>query len=418
MWPRKQLDIGWRDFAFGLSQFVQIRRCPSDDVVVPADWISPDEALVSLSVRTGWDLLLNALRLPTGSEVIVSAVTIPDMVRIVEHHGLAAVPVDVDARTLKPVLEDLERAITQRTRIILVAHLFGSCVDMAPIIPLAELHDLLVVEDCAQAFVGRAYTGHPDSDCSLFSFGPIKTATALGGAVMRVRDPGLRARMADIQQGYPVQSRRAYFKRLAKYALFRLLLSPRAYGALVRVLRALGVDHDRAFSNAAHSFGASEFFSQLRQQPCAPLLHLLGRRINIFHHRGIERLDRRTARGRQLAAAFHPEMVVGGQNDSHTFWVAPLRVQNPATVVSALRRAGFDATSRSSLVVVPAHGRASGEERECAAWLAETVFLPNGDDMPDDEWNRMLSLAAEVARVVPPPRRGEPAAPRRVWVPS
>ena len=68
-----------------------------------------DEAIVFLSVRTGWDLLLTALALPAGSEVVTSAVTIPDMVRIIEHHGLTPVPVDVDAVGLEIDLEQLER---------------------------------------------------------------------------------------------------------------------------------------------------------------------------------------------------------------------------------------------------------------------------------------------------------------------
>ena len=57
---------------------------------------------VFLSVRTALDLLLEAWALPRGSEVLMSAVTIPDMVAIVRHHGLVPVPVDLDMRRLAP----------------------------------------------------------------------------------------------------------------------------------------------------------------------------------------------------------------------------------------------------------------------------------------------------------------------------
>ena len=77
------------------------------------------------------------------------------MVRIIEHHGLVPVPVDVDAARLEVDVEQIERLITPRTRAILVAHLFGSRMEMGPIIELARRHDLLVIEDCAQAFVGQ-----------------------------------------------------------------------------------------------------------------------------------------------------------------------------------------------------------------------------------------------------------------------
>ena len=95
MWPRKQLDIDWTDFAFGLRSFV-VSAPPRN--IVPAGWIPANESLVSLSVRTGWDLFLSAAGLPPGSEIIMSSVTIPDMARIVEHHCLVPVPIDIDAQ--------------------------------------------------------------------------------------------------------------------------------------------------------------------------------------------------------------------------------------------------------------------------------------------------------------------------------
>src|SRR5262245_25571671 len=185
MWPRKQLDIGWSELAFGLCQCFTAQPQPTIEEVLGNGWIAGDEAVVSLSVRTGWDLFLAAHQFPPGSEILTTAVTIPDMVRVIEQHGLVAVPVAIDTDRLEPSLDDIERAITPRTRAILVAHLFGARVDMEPIIRLAREHDLLVVEDCAQAFVGREYAGHDETYCSLFSFGPIKTATSLGGAVLR-----------------------------------------------------------------------------------------------------------------------------------------------------------------------------------------------------------------------------------------
>jgi dTDP-4-amino-4,6-dideoxygalactose transaminase len=346
-------------------------------------------------------LLLAALELPAGSEVISSAVTIPDMLRIIERHGLVPVPVDIDAAGLEVDLEQLERSITPRTRAILVAHLFGSRVEMTPIIELARRHDLLVVEDCAQAFVGSAYTGHVESDCALFSFGPIKTATALGGAVVRVRDDALRARMTELQQMYPVQSRWAYLRRLAKYAGFCVLSKPRVYGLAVRVLQRLGIDYDKALGNAAHSFGASEFFSQIRRRPCAPLVRMLQRRVATFERRGVPRLRQRAALGNELARSLPDGTVVGERNPTHSYWVLPLRVDNAEVVISALRSAGYDATNLSSLVVVPSNNGPPAPEAAFAPWLDKIVFLPSGDDMPESEWRRLIGILRHVAEVVP-----------------
>jgi perosamine synthetase len=272
---------------------------------------------------------------------------------------------------------------------------------MGPIIELARQHDLLVIEDCAQAFVGSPYGGHPDSDCALFSFGPIKTATALGGAVVRVRDATLCSRMRHLQNAYPVQTRSAYLKRLVKYATFRMLCKPFNYGLLVRTLGLLGIDYDRSLGNAAHSFAASDFFTQIRRQPSTPLLRMLGRRINSFDRSGAARLRRRTVRGDQLSQAFDGGMVVGDENASHTYWVVPVRVANREAVLAALRAAGFDATARSSLIVVPPTDAASPDDSAIAPWLAETIFVPGGEDMPDGQWELLIEILREVAFPVP-----------------
>src|SRR5215207_8632335 len=101
-----------------------------------------DEGLVCFSVRSGWDLWLEAQGLRPGDEVLVSAVTHPDMVRIIRAHGLRAVPVDIDPATLAPRPRMLEAAITPRTRVVLVSHLFGGRMDLAPVARVASKHGL------------------------------------------------------------------------------------------------------------------------------------------------------------------------------------------------------------------------------------------------------------------------------------
>jgi dTDP-4-amino-4,6-dideoxygalactose transaminase len=408
MWPRKQLDIGWSELAFGLGHSLVNRPRLSAESVVGPNWIAADEAIVALSVRTGWDLFLKAHAFPPGSEIIVSGVTIPDMIRIIEHHGLVAVPVGVDADRLEPSLDELERSITPRTRAILVAHLFGTRIDMEPIVRLARQNGLLVLEDCAQAFIGDEYAGHDETDCSMFSFGPIKTATALGGAVLRIRDAEVREEMLVRQSVYPEQSRGAFLARLLKYSLFRVICWPWVYGFLAHVYRWIGRDFDRAVAKAAHSFPGPEFFDKIRRQPSNALLRLLQRRLESFATLDAPRLRRRALRGNQLANQLPAGMVVGAQNETHTYWVMPLRVSNTTEMLAALERSGFDATSRSSLIAVPSAGKGEQGTARRSQWLAETIFLPNGDDIPDSEWKRVSMILAKVAQV---PARVEPSEP-------
>jgi hypothetical protein len=78
----------------------------------------------------------------------------------------------------------------------------------------------------------------------------------------------------------------------------------------------------------------------------------------------------------------------------------PLRVANTDQLITTLRSAGYDATFRSSMVVVPSANGMSGYESRLASWLNEIVFVPNGTAMPDDEWQRLVLTVKEVARPV------------------
>ena len=60
-----------------------------------------DGCVLFCRFSTGFDLLLQTLKLPAGSEILCSAITIPDMIYLVRHHGLVPVPVDLDVATLE-----------------------------------------------------------------------------------------------------------------------------------------------------------------------------------------------------------------------------------------------------------------------------------------------------------------------------
>ncbi len=232
MWPRIRLDIGATDLAFAALQC--LRPADRDEAQTRLEelWSPAGDALACHSVRSGFDLLCAAQAWPRGSEILFSALNVKGMVKIAERHGLTPVPVDLDLGTMGPRLEDLERAITGNTRALVVAHLFGARLDLDPIVAVARRHGLLVIEDCAQAFAGDAFRGHDDADLSLFSFGPLKTATALGGALLRVRDPALRLRMRSLQARHRQQTRRSMAVRVAKFAALKLLSQPGVLGAI------------------------------------------------------------------------------------------------------------------------------------------------------------------------------------------
>ncbi|WP_020535103.1 DegT/DnrJ/EryC1/StrS family aminotransferase [Lewinella cohaerens] len=115
-------------------------------------------------------IALMALGLQPGDEVIVPAFTYVATAEVIALLQLKPVMVDVDPHTFNVTAELVEAAITDKTKAIVPVNLFGQCCDMAPILGVAQKHNLFVVEDNAQA-IGARYT---------FPDGTVKAAGALG----------------------------------------------------------------------------------------------------------------------------------------------------------------------------------------------------------------------------------------------
>ena len=139
-----------------IACFAGTRDARAEDL---EDLWSAGDAFACLSVRTGFDLWLQALQLPPGSEVLVSAITIRDMVRIIEAHDLVPVPVDLNPEDLSVDIDSLQRAITPEnprdSGRPFVRHTAADETDSGN----RAKHGLFVAEDCAQAFAGRHFTG-------------------------------------------------------------------------------------------------------------------------------------------------------------------------------------------------------------------------------------------------------------------
>lgn len=379
MWARKRIDIRWPDLVAALGNTLAGRRRERLHESVAQE--IGDDAVPCLSVRSGLDAVFSVLDLPRGSEILVSDVTIPDIVRIVQEHGLVPVPVPLTERDVSVSADAVRRAMTPRTRMLIVAHLFGAVMPLDDVAAVAAEHDILLFEDCAQAFDG-CYYGHDSADIVAFSFGPIKTATALGGAVLRIREASLRDRFVRRCQDYPAQSRLQFLKRLLKYSGLWLMGHRLLFGLLVRWLERRGRDVDVFLSNSVRNFGSDTLFDTLRFRMSLPMLRLLVRRLRRFDR---TRIDRRADRGRTLVSALKGVAECpGSRAAAHSFWVFPARV--PKSVCMNLRRAGFDATSMSQLRVVrPGPDGAGG-------WLAETIFLPLDADMQEADIARMSQV--------------------------
>ena len=157
----------------------------------------------AVGVASGTDAIMLALAaagVGDGDEVITSDLTSGATATAIVRAGARPVLVDIDAATMNIDPRAVEAAIGPRTRAILPVHLYGRLADMPALRELARAHDLLLIEDCAQA-VGAMVGGRRAGsfgDVGCFSFYPTKNLGAFGdGGIVVSSNPDFleRARL-------------------------------------------------------------------------------------------------------------------------------------------------------------------------------------------------------------------------------
>lgn len=178
-----------RRFAKEFARFLKVRYC------VPV-------SNGSAALRSA----LEACDIGYGDEVIIPGLTWVATASAVVSNNSIPVLVNIDPTTLCMDVGAVERAITVRTKAIIVVHLFGSMGDIDRLSELARKHKLSLIEDCAQAH-GAAWRGRCAGTygiCGTFSMQHTKILTSGEGGAVVTND----ARIADRLEQYRADSRR------------------------------------------------------------------------------------------------------------------------------------------------------------------------------------------------------------------
>lgn len=161
-----------------------------------ADYVGRTYGIAVCNGTAALEAALLALALPKGAEVILPAFTIISCAQAITKAGLVPVVVDCEPDTWNMDTEQIEDRITDKTRAIMVVHIYGLPVKMDRVLALAQKYDLKVIEDAAEMH-GQTYCGRQCGsfgDISIFSFYPNKHITCGEGGMILTDDEALAER--------------------------------------------------------------------------------------------------------------------------------------------------------------------------------------------------------------------------------
>jgi perosamine synthetase len=158
-----------------------------------AAWNGNRYAITTNSGTAALHMCVAACGCGAGDQVIVPAYSWSSSATCILQHNSIPVFVDIDFDTMNVDVSKIEAAITPKTKAIMVVHLHGLPVDMAPVVAIARKYGLKVIEDACQAH-GATYRGRKMGtwgDCAAFSFNQNKSLCSGEGGMYVTDDEDL-----------------------------------------------------------------------------------------------------------------------------------------------------------------------------------------------------------------------------------
>jgi len=221
------------------------------------------------SATAGMHIVLKALDIGPGDEIITPSMTWVSTVNLIVLAGATPVFADVDRDTLMVTADTVAEKITPRTRLIIPVHFAGAPAAMAPIRELAARNgNIAIVEDAAHA-LGTEYNGAPIGrrGTAIFSFHPIKNITTGEGGMICTDDADLAARLRRLKfHGLGVD---AFDRQVQGRAPQAEVIEPGYKYNLPDILAVIGIGQlDRLEAmNAQRATLAAYYLEQLKEIP-------------------------------------------------------------------------------------------------------------------------------------------------------
>jgi dTDP-4-amino-4,6-dideoxygalactose transaminase len=302
-------------------------------------------ALSVSSCRSAFSLMIDALGIVKGDEVILPAYNLPAFPKILKYKGIKPVFVDIDPQTLTIDAGQIEKNITPRTKAIIAVHLFGNVCDMERIVPIARKHNLPIIEDCANSFLTKYRGGYVGTygHAACFSFGHSKDVPTFGGGMIITNDGSLHKNMQRIHD--------SEFTSPGKYEMIAMLIKTAVFKVLTTKVLFLLFVYPFVRLFAIKDYDVVGHFVEEKDKMITKISKK--RFTNYQALVGIERLkgagrmqQQRIKHAQYMDAALSgldrvsaPRIIEGG---SHAYWNYPVLADDRSNVLKRLIRHGID----------------------------------------------------------------------------
>lgn len=370
------------------------------------------EAVLLPHARVALLALLRALDLPPGSEVLMTPVTIPDVVNAVLIAGLRPVFVDLAERTCNLDPASLAARITPASRVLLLTHLSGLASELDETLALAERHGLIVLEDCSQA-MGTRHRGKllgTLGKAGFYSLSTLKPVASFHGGLVITGDAALASALRAYASALPLPTRAWLFKMFTRDAILHAASHPLpfslagyyAVAALERLAPAIIDEFQRG--NIVYDAARRAARVKRKTEIAASFFAAYTDAQAVLAEGCLDDLERGNRRRTELALHLHraleramvPGLVKLDPLGSPTFWRYPLWVSDPPSLRAFLLRRGIDA-ARTNLCCAsrePAFAELAAETPNAVAFVDGMVFLPLHPNLDEADMEHLARAVA------------------------
>ena len=369
-----------------------------------AEWLGADRAFAFWKGRVAMYAILKAMGVGEGDEVILPGYTRVVVANPVKYLGATPVYVDIEPATYNIDPEQIEAAVTPRTRLIVAQHTYGYPAEMDAIAAVADRHGIAVIEDACLA-LGSAYKGRPCGTLGLaayWSFQWNKPFTTGVGGLATTDDADLARRIAEARDRDAVSPGPAEAAVLAlQRAVHWAVAFPRLTPAIQWLYRRL--------SGAGVIVGSSTAGEDALQRRDPDFFKRMGRGQAAAGLRGLSRLDRNLRHRRRISGLYDRLLEDRGwPRPAVPDYLAPVLVRYPVrvadkakAVAEASRRflelgTWFDSPLHQAEAPLHVYDYVEGSCPEAERAVREVVNLPTHPRVTERVARKCVDLVCDI----------------------